>query len=427
MGKNIEPWLNKFAVLFEDSREKQFMNMPLAALKQDVQSCRDNFASLEYLIDYRNAEQQLEILGIDSYLKKAKELNLTADEIIPVFNKCFYRSWLDAVMPKFPSVNSFRRERHDERIAQFKELDKLHLEISKAALKAKLISRLPNFDSFSASSGEIALLRREMAKQRKLMPIRKLIAAIPNLLPALKPCMMMSPLSVSIYLGSSGYEFDTVLFDEASQVRTEDAICSIFRAKQVIIAGDSKQLPPTDFFSSSISDMGEFDDDEEIDDTGAYESLLDEAAMLPTQKLLWHYRSKHEYLIAFSNAKIYQGDLITFPSSVEKADGMGVEYVHVTDGIYDRGGRNGNRKEAERITELVFNHFQKYPNRSLGIIAFGEVQQTSIEEAIIRKRYDNPQYEIFFKEDKEEPLFIKNLETVQGDERTRLYLVLAMP
>lgn len=417
-AKSIEPWLNKFAVLFEDSRKKQFTNMPLAALRQDVQNCRDNFASLEYLIDYRNAERQLTALGIDSYLEKAKGLNLTADEIIPVFNKCFYRSWLDAVMPKFPSVNSFRRERHDGCIAQFKELDKLHLEISKAALQAKLISHLPNFDSFSASSGEIALLRREMAKQRKLMPIRKLIAAIPNLLPALKPCMMMSPLSVSIYLGSSGYEFDTVLFDEASQVRTEDAICSIFRAKQVIIAGDSKQLPPTDFFSSSISDAGDFyDHDEEINDTGAYESLLDEAAMLPSQKLLWHYRSKHEYLIAFSNAKIYQGDLITFPSSVEKADGMGVEYIHVMDGIYDRGGRNGNRKEAEQIAELVFNHFRKHPNRSLGIIAFGEVQQTSIEEAIIRKRHDNPQYEIFFKEDKEEPLFIKNLETVQGDER----------
>jgi len=416
-AKTIEPWLNKFAVLFEDSRKKQFTDMPLVALKQTVQNCRDNFASLEYLIDYRNAERQLTILGIDSYLKKAKELNLTAGEIIPVFNKCFYRSWLDAVMPKFPSVNSFRRERHDGRIAQFKELDKLHLEISKAALQAKLISRLPNLDSFSASSGEIALLRREMAKQRKLMPTRKLIAAIPNLLPALKPCMMMSPLSVSIYLGSSGYEFDTVLFDEASQVLTEDAICSIFRAKQVIIAGDSKQLPPTDFFSSSISDTGELDADGEINDTGAYESLLDEAAMLPTQMLLWHYRSKHEYLITFSNAKIYQGNLITFPSSVEKADGMGVEYIHVVGGTYERGGKNGNKKEAARIAELVFDHFQKYPNRSLGIIAFGEVQQTSIEEAIIRKRHDNPQYEIFFKEDKEEPLFIKNLETVQGDER----------
>ncbi|MGI6550391.1 MAG: DUF4011 domain-containing protein [Syntrophomonadales bacterium] len=346
----IEPWLNKFSMLFEDNRKKQFAFMSIIDLKQVIQNCLDNFACLEYLIDYRNAERQLTSLGIDSYLKKAKELNLTADEIIPVFNKCFYRSWLDAVMPKFPSVNSFRRERQDGRIEQFKEMDKLHIEISKAVLQAKLISRLPNFDSFSANSGEIALLRREMTKQRKLMPTRKLIAAIPNLLPVLKPCMMMSPLSVSTYLGNSGYEFDCVVFDEASQVRTEDAICSIFRAKQVIIAGDSKQLPPTDFFSSSISDTGEYyDEDGEINDTGAYESLLDEAVILPTQMLLWHYRSKHEYLIAFSNAKIYQGNLITFPSSVEKADGFGVEYIHVVGGTYERGGKNGNKKEAERI------------------------------------------------------------------------------
>jgi superfamily I DNA and/or RNA helicase/very-short-patch-repair endonuclease len=415
--QSIGPHLNKFAALFEDRRKRQFSTMLLMEVRQVIQQCQDNFALLEYLIDYRNAEKKLVMLGIDLYLKKAKELNLAADEIIPVFKKCFYRSWLDVVIPKFSTVGAFRRERQDERIAKFKDLDKLHMEISKAALIAKLISRLPSFDTLSVG-GEVALLRREMAKQRKLMPIRKLIASIPNLLPAIKPCIMMSPLSVSTYLGSSGYKFDTVVFDEASQVRTEDAICSIFRAKQAIIAGDSNQLPPTDFFSSSITDTDEFNEDEEgVNDTGAYESLLDEASLLPTQMLLWHYRSKHEHLIAFSNAKIYQGNLITFPSSVEKADGVGVEYIHVPGGIYERGGKNGNKKEAERIALLVFEHFGKYPNRSLGVIAFGEVQQTAIEEAVFRKREQNPQYEIFFKDNKEEAMFIKNLETVQGDER----------
>lgn len=414
----VEPWLIKFAKLFEENLQSQFGEVPLTELMQIVQNCMNNFASLEYLIDYRTAEQQLKKLKIDAFLEKAKALNLTSEEIIPIFKKCFYRSWLDAVMPRFPSVNSFRRLRQDEYVKQFRQLDKQHLEISKAALFARLISRLPDFDSFSANSGEVALLRREMAKQRKLMPTRKLIAAIPNLLPALKPCIMMSPLSVSTYLGSSGYEFDTVIFDEASQVPTEDAICSIFRAKQAIIAGDSKQLPPTDFFNSTLTDSDEFEQEEDgkINDTGAYESLLDEASILPTQTLLWHYRSKHEDLIAFSNAEIYHGKLITFPSSVEKADGMGVEYIHVACGTYERGGR-GNQKEAEKISELVFEHFRKYPNRSLGIIAFGEIQQTAIEEAIIRKRRENPQYETFFKEDKEENVFIKNLETVQGDER----------
>jgi very-short-patch-repair endonuclease len=285
-------------------------------------------------------------------------------------------------------------------------------------LISRLISRLPNFDAFS-SNGEMGLLRREMAKQRRLMPTRLLIAALPNLLPALKPCMMMSPLSVSTFLGSSNYEFDTVIFDEASQIRTEDAIGAIFRADQAIIAGDSKQLPPTDFFSSYMSGSDEFEEDEGggFNDTGAYESLLDEATLLPTQTLLWHYRSRHEHLITFSNAKIYQGNLITFPSSVEKNDGMGVEYIHVAGGRYDRGGRNGNKAEAEKVAELVFSHFEEYPDRSLGIIAFGEVQQSAIQDALIAKRRERPEFEPFFKDSNEEALFIKNLETVQGDER----------
>lgn len=414
-----KPWLDKFIMLFDDNQKNKFTVIPLEDLKLDIVKCRDNLAYLEDYIDYKNIVGKLSTFGIDNFIEKAKELNLASDEILPVFRKCFYRSWLDSTVRRFPSVNAFRKERHNARIQQFRTLDKLHLEISKAAIFAKLISRLPDFDSFSAYSGEIALLRREMAKQRKLMPTRKLIASIPNLLPVLKPCMMMSPLSVSTYLGNSGYEFDTVVFDEASQIRTEDAICSIFRAKQVIIAGDSKQLPPTDFFTSSLSDFDDFDDveEEDINDAGAYESLLDEAAMLPTQMLRWHYRSKHEHLIAFSNSKIYQGKLITFPSSIEKADDLGVEYIYVAGGTYDRGGKNGNRQEAEKVAELVFEHFKNHPNRSLGIVAFGEVQQTAIEDAILRKRYENPEYEIFFSEDREEPLFIKNLETVQGDER----------
>lgn len=418
---NITPDYDKFLSLFTYTAEANIKALSVEETASFVKSCKDNFESLEYLIDYRIAEKRLKELGIDIFLNKAIENNLAAKDIIPVFEKCFYRSWLDVYVAKHPAVRDFRRLRQEERITRFRELDETHLEISKATIISKLISRLPNFDIFSAK-GEIRLLRREMAKQRRLMPTRLLIAALPNLLPVLKPCIMMSPLSVSTYLGSSNYEFDTVIFDEASQIRTEDAIGAIFRAKQAIIAGDSKQLPPTDFFNSSISTTDEYEEDEDgiIDDTGAYESLLDEATMLPAQTLLWHYRSRHEHLIAFSNAKIYQGNLITFPSSVEKTEGMGVEHVFVENGIYNRGlrGEGGNRIEAKRIAELVFEHFRSYPERSIGIIAFGVVQQTAIEEAIETMRRANyPTFESFFTDDIEEPLFIKNLETVQGDER----------
>ena len=142
------------------------------------------------------------------------------------------------------------------------------------------------------------------------MPVRKLFKEIPNLLLTLKPCLMMSPLSVSLFLEADSYMFDTVIFDEASQVCTENAIGAIFRGKQVIIAGDSKQLPPTNFFTASTSDV-EYDIDDEDDDSNAYESILDESNLLPERTLLWHYRSRHEHLIAFSNAKIYRNNLIT--------------------------------------------------------------------------------------------------------------------
>jgi very-short-patch-repair endonuclease len=373
---------------------------------------------LEYLIDYRKAKGKLKELGVGDYLKRAEKMQLDPSEIVPVFEKCFFRSWLDAIVPQYTAVSEFRRHRQEERIAAFKKLDKLHIEITKAALVSELIRSLPNFDSYS-SDGEMALLRREMSKKKKLMPTRLLIAGLPNLLPKLKPCVMMSPLSVSTYLGSSNFEFDTVIFDEASQIRTQDAIGAIFRAKQVIIVGDSKQLPPTDFFTVSLSSSNEYDEDEDgaANDAGAYESLLDEAVNLPTQTLKWHYRSRHEHLIAFSNAKIYGGDLITFPSTSDNMEGMGVEYIKVDGGIYDRGGRNGNKKEAMRVADFVFEHFHSYPDRSLGIIAFNEVQQSVIQDVINERRRADPTFETFFKEDKWEYLFIKNLETVQGDER----------
>lgn len=228
---------------------------------------------------------------------------------------------------------------------------------------------------------------------------------------------MMSPLSVSLFLEAETYQFDTVIFDEASQVCTENAIGAISRGKQVIIAGDSKQLPPTNFFTASTSSDDDYDSDDESEDIDAYESILDEANLLPERTLLWHYRSRHEDLIAFSNTKIYRNNLITFPANVEKIPDNGVEYEYVRDGYYDRGGKKGNVVEANKVAKMVFEHFDKYPNRSLGVIAFGEVQQLALDTAIRGMRIRNLNYEHFFDEEVDEPFFIKNLENVQGDER----------
>lgn len=191
------------------------------------------------------------------------------------------------------------------------------------------------------------------------MPLRKLFQSIPTLLLTLKPCLMMSPLSVAYFLEAGSYRFDMVIFDEASQIFPQDAIGAIFRAKQVIIAGDTKQLPPTNFFSASTGNSSdEYDDDEGYEEE-VYDSILEETAnILPNRTLLWHYRSKHEHLIAFSNQEIYRNDLVTFPSSNESERDTGVEFVYVEEGYYEPSPKNYNKYRiieeayAEKQAEL---------------------------------------------------------------------------
>lgn len=405
-----------FINLFDD--KEKINNSNIYKLLDRLESCRDELSKLEEWIDFRTCREDCKKEGLQDYIEKIDELEIKATNIVPMFKKRFYRLWLDAVLPQFPAVINFRRKVQEDTIKEFASLDKLQFEIAKSRIKKKLIDNLPSLDRFTSGKDEISILKRELGKQRKIMPIRKLFREIPNLVLTLKPCLMMSPLSVSIFLDSDSYQFDTVIFDEASQVCTENAIGAIARGKQVIIAGDSKQLPPTNFFTATTSG-GDYDveGEDEYDDEDAYESVLDEAGLLPERTLLWHYRSRNEHLIAFSNAKIYRNNLITFPSNVEKTNDNGVEYIYVQDGIYDRGGKKGNNIEAKKVAELIFEHFKKFPNRSLGVIAFGEIQQQAIETAVRQMRLLNQEFELFFKEDNKEPFFIKNLENVQGDER----------
>ncbi|MDY9920263.1 MAG: DUF4011 domain-containing protein [Synergistota bacterium] len=406
-----------FVGLFENQAPIKSLEMP--ALQDRLVSCRDGLSLLEEWIDFRRAREDCKAEGLEDYVTKIEELHIEGSKIIPVFKKRFFQLWLDAILPNYPTVLNFRRRMHESAIGEFARLDKIQFEIAKARIRSKLINDLPSLQRFTNGVDEISILKRELSKQRRIMPIRKLFREIPNLLLTLKPCLMMSPLSVSLFLEAETYQFDTVIFDEASQVCTENAIGAIYRGKQVIIAGDSKQLPPTNFFSTSTSSDDDYDtdDEDEYGDIGAYESVLDEAGLLPERTLLWHYRSRHEHLIAFSNMKIYKNKLITFPANKDKVPDNGVEYVYVKDGYYDRGGKKGNVIEAKKVAEMVFEHFKKYPNRSLGIITFGEVQQMAIDTAIRDMRLRNQSYEHFFKEDSDEPFFIKNLENVQGDER----------
>lgn len=415
MTQDVDVEFHWFSKLFDDADELK--TTEFSDLIERINQCNNGLFLLEEWIDFRNARKNCREEGLSEYIKKIEEEKIAPSYILPIFQKRFFRLWLDAILPNYPAILNFRRINQENTISEFASLDKIQFEIAKARIKGKLINDLPSFDHFTSGVDEISILKRELSKRRKIMPIRKLFQQIPNLLPTLKPCLMMSPLSVSLFLEAETYQFDTVIFDEASQVCTENAIGAISRGKQVIIAGDSKQLPPTNFFGASLSDMDYDTDDDDEDEGFAYESILDEANLLPERTLLWHYRSRHEHLIAFSNAKIYKNNLITFPSNVDKVPDNGVEYEYVRDGFYDRGGKKGNVIEAKRVAEIIFEHFKKHPNRSIGVIAFGEVQQQAIDTAIRKMRMENQMFESFFNEDKEEPFFVKNLENVQGDER----------
>jgi very-short-patch-repair endonuclease len=236
---------------------------------------------------------------------------------------------------------------------------------------------------------------------------------MPTLLPKLKPCLLMSPLSVAQYLDAT-HKFDLVVFDEASQIPVWDAVGAIARGKQLAVAGDQMQLPPTSFFQKTYDSEDNIAEDEVQD----LESVLDEclAVGLPRQRLEWHYRSRHEALIAFSNTRYYDGDLVTFPSPV--TNDMSVSFRHVH-GTYDRGSSKTNRAEAEAIVREIEEHYldESRRKKSVGVVTFNQPQMSLIQSLLESRRGANPKLDAVLAEIEEEPLFVKNLENVQGDER----------
>ena len=411
----IEPRLRFYSKQF-DGYDMLEMEMDKVAAHYDTAVA--DFTSLSKWLDYVETKKDCDEQGVSNFTEKIATMNNSVADVVDAFERGFYSNWLLAQLDGVPSVQGFRRRIQDQRVEHFAKLDAKQYVIARKRIRSKIIQTYPDLNRVARAGSELGILRHEMDKKKRVMPIRKLFKSIPNLLLTLKPCLMMSPLSVAYFLDANAYRFDMVIFDEASQIFPQDAIGAIFRAKQVIIAGDTKQLPPTNFFATSTSNNSEDYDDEEASEDEIYDSILEETAtVLPNRTLLWHYRSKHEHLIAFSNQEIYRNNLVTFPSSNESAPDTGVEFVYVEDGYFERGGRNCNVLEARRCVDLVKDHIERHPERSLGIIAFSEKQQQAIALEIQRFRERNPEYEEFFAEGKEDEFFIKNLENVQGDER----------
>ncbi len=387
----------------------------LAKLTRRLRNCNEQFDTMDAWIDLRDCKRACVGNGLADFITTAEDIYYPAGRLKDVFMKSFYYEWFEHICSRIESVSTFRVRTQQNRVETFCELDSHQLPVDQMRIREKLIQELPSRQNFGRATDEMSILLHELNKKRKIMPLRKLFRAIPNLLLKLKPCLMMSPLSVSYFLEAETYRFDMVIFDEASQIFPQDAIGAIFRAKQVIIAGDSKQLPPTNFFSASTSNDADFDIEDDEEEEINFDSILEEASnSLPNRSLLWHYRSRFEELISFSNQQIYQNNLITFPSSMIHTADTGVEYVYVKNGVYEN---RCNRAEAQEIVRMVAEHIKKHPDRSLGIIAFSESQQSVIEDEINKFRTRNPFNERFFDENKDEPFFVKNLENVQGDER----------
>lgn len=396
----------------------------LAKLARRLRNCNEQFSTMDAWIDLRDCKKDCVDNGLEEFILSAEDTYYPAGRLNDVFMKSFYYEWFEKVCTGLESVSTFRVRTQESRVETFRELDAHQLPVDQMRIREKLICEMPSKHNFGRATDEMSILLHELNKKRKIMPLRKLFRTIPNLLLKLKPCLMMSPLSVSYFLEAETYRFDMVIFDEASQIFPQDAIGAIFRAKQVIIAGDSKQMPPTNFFSASTSNDADFDYEDDDEEEVNFDSILEEASnSLPNRSLLWHYRSRFEELISFSNQQIYQNNLITFPSSTIHAKDTGVEYVYVRNGVYES---RCNLAEAQEIVRMVAEHIKTHPDRSLGIIAFSESQQSVIEEEINKFRTRNPFNERFFDEDKDQPFLSRTSKMFRVMSAIRLSSLFAM-
>lgn len=380
---------------------------------------------IDIIIKIRNIIYKSKEFNINEFVDLAlKNYNLK-DNFLDVFNKRLYIIMLDNIYYNSNVLSSFDKDKFERTLSEFKKNDKKLIKMNVDRIKYLIDSRINAKIKSYGLSREFSILSHENSKKKRLLPLRTLFSRTSNVIKTLKPCIMMSPLSVSEFIDLDNFNFDMVIFDEASQICPEDAIGAMLRGKQIIIAGDKKQLPPTKFFNTSIDDNEEYDtdndDEEDIYEGTEYESILDLAStFMKTSRLLWHYRSRHESLITFSNRNFYDNSLYTFPST-DNSENLGVKF-EFANGIYDQGGSATNIIEAKKVADLVINHFKENPNRSLGVITFGSKQMDCILDMIEQTRKDYPELDKYFDDEREDAFFVKNLENVQGDERDTIIL-----
>lgn len=330
-------------------------------------------------------------------------------------------SILDHVCLHDPEVGAFDGATHSKHVQEFVDADRSQIAAGASKVRRAVAENLINVRNANPQGD--ALVASEVKKKSRHRTLRELTQMAPDVLLALKPCWAMSPLAVSQLLDARQL-FDVVVFDEASQVPPADAIPALMRAKQAIVAGDAKQLPPTAFFASATLD-DEADAESQLGDlTTGSESVLDAMANVVTagsMTLRWHYRSRDERLIAFSNAQpsLYDWQMVTFPGT---AGHDAIRHIHVPWKASAGSSDESSSAEVQRVVELITDHAHVTPELTLGVIAMGIKHAERITAALKQARNGDPVLDEFCDRDPAEPSFVKNLERVQGDERDAIIL-----
>jgi very-short-patch-repair endonuclease len=390
------------------------------ALREALERWAREVDRLQEIVTFNHLTEKLTHSCLGALVHIAGTWPLARDQLAALFEHAWYTGLLEAATRTRPELAAFDGAAHQHHLKRFREADRLGLHLNRARLAHAHWEQLPR----QGTAGQVGILRAEFAKRRRLKPIRQLVEEAPNAIQAIKPVFMMSPLSVATFLPPGHITFDLLIFDEASQVKPVDAFGAILRGRQAVVVGDSKQLPPTSFFER----VGDIDDDEDREEAPVaidMESVLGlfGARGGQPEMLRWHYRSRHESLIATSNAEFYDNKLVVFPSpDLERTDtGLVMHYLPQT--AYERGrGRSFNRGEAQEVAHAVMRHARNNPDQSLGVATFGQGQmQVILDELEILRRGDTST-EGFFASHLEEPFFVKNLENVQGDERDVIFI-----
>ena len=355
--------------------------------------------------------------NLDDFWNLCQEKNIPLQDYTAAFETQFLRIWLNGyVFENNDVLKAFNSLEQDDLIKDFRKLDKGQIISAKERILTKLSTNI-NYAKQQYSK-EVTELKRMCKLQRIRKSLRQIIRSIPNLFLQLKPCLMMSPSTVAQLLDPNLFNFDVVIFDEASQLTTEDCIGSIIRGKKLVVAGDTKQLPPTSFFKTVVeTDEEDFDEDQiQEPEREDLDSILDECTTsgFPQCMLKWHYRSKHEHLIAFSNKHLYQ-ELYTFPNCIENSETLGVKF------LYHQPTQDTNKEEkcleeAKIVAKAVMQHAKQHPNMTLGVATLNIKQKSLIENEIEKLREQDSSCEDFFN-NSQEYFFVKNLESIQGDER----------